>query len=431
MAAQILGNGIYPSPSPPPLDHTDTFISAVDRNWMKASSSASSSSSTLTTPISTIDSPAYGMLEDQALTIGHSPMHWMNNHARYDALSLSEASSIGMRTPDLNQYPLTDASPQLVDAIYAEPNHWMLPSTTPVYSSLAIPTTLSDDPKWATDGPTSGENQMTWWPHQDEEEDDDCLVANSSPFALTSASIPLSQMSRAQLIERVLELEKERATRMMKSGKRFGTDDEEEVETYPCRWVGCHFQAPTLDQLTTHLRDAHIGSGKPAYYCDWLGCPRNKKPFMKRHKMHNHMRTHTGERPFACTVQGCNKRFSRPDSLSTHIKTHSNVRPYICPAPGCGKAYFHSRSLRKHTKSSHSKPRLENEDEDEEGDSSDISKHPVHHLHNRKKRYHPYERKEDDISQSSLLMATADMTVPIYSKVTYVPMKQDNLFPIC
>lgn len=90
------------------------------------------------------------MLEDQALSVGQSSMQWMNNHARYDALSLSEASSIGMRTPDLNQYPLTDASPQLVDAIYTDSNPWMMSSATPVYNSLAIPSTLSDDPKWTT-----------------------------------------------------------------------------------------------------------------------------------------------------------------------------------------------------------------------------------------------------------------------------------------
>jgi hypothetical protein len=67
--------------------------------------------------------------------------------------------------------------------------------------------------------------------------------------------------------------------------------------------------------------------------------------------MQNHMRTHTGERPFECHIDECDKKFSRPDSLNTHIKTHSSIRPYACPIENCGKAYFHSRSLRKHAKS--------------------------------------------------------------------------------
>ncbi|KAI9304551.1 hypothetical protein BJ944DRAFT_163355, partial [Cunninghamella echinulata] len=112
----------------------------------------------------------------------------------------------------------------------------------------------------------------------------------------------------------------------------------------------CDKVTSTLEQLTEHLYRVHVGRGKANYYCGWIGCNRHDKPFTKRHKMHNHLRTHTGERPFVCNATGCHKRFSRPDSLSTHLKTHSNVRPFVCA--DCGKSYFHARSLRKHLKAS-------------------------------------------------------------------------------
>ncbi|KAI9483324.1 MAG: hypothetical protein EXX96DRAFT_499375 [Benjaminiella poitrasii] len=168
-------------------------------------------------------------------------------------------------------------------------------------------------------------------------------------------------LSREELIQRVVELEREKQLSVNKPtgdgpqiaslGLDFQVDGSDEEETHVCRWAGCSFTSLTLDHLTVHIKELHIGSGKATYYCEWTSCPRGNKPFMKRHKMQNHMRTHTGEKPFKCNVEGCDKRFSRLDSLNTHIKTHSNIRPYTCPIKNCSKAYFHSRSLRKHVKS--------------------------------------------------------------------------------
>lgn len=43
---------------------------------------------------------------------------------------------------------------------------------------------------------------------------------------------------------------------------------------------------------------------KSSYQCFWQQCPRNHESFNKRHKMRNHIRTHTGEKPFQCDYKG-------------------------------------------------------------------------------------------------------------------------------
>ncbi|KAJ3254666.1 hypothetical protein HK103_007005 [Boothiomyces macroporosus] len=115
-----------------------------------------------------------------------------------------------------------------------------------------------------------------------------------------------------------------------------------------CSWGTCSMELHTQDLLVQHILQDHVGTGKASYVCEWRGCSRQLKPFTKRHKIQNHVRIHTGERPFACPVADCGKKFSRQDGLNTHIKTHSSVKPYVCSFPPCTKAYFHSRSLRKH-----------------------------------------------------------------------------------
>ncbi|KAK3808966.1 MAG: hypothetical protein J3R72DRAFT_355835, partial [Linnemannia gamsii] len=59
------------------------------------------------------------------------------------------------------------------------------------------------------------------------------------------------------------------------------------------------------------------------YTCEWENCVVKQKPFHKHHQVIRHMRTHTGEKPFVCTIDGCGKKFARSDSLLEHSRKHN------------------------------------------------------------------------------------------------------------
>ncbi|RHZ64494.1 hypothetical protein CDV55_104033, partial [Aspergillus turcosus] len=75
------------------------------------------------------------------------------------------------------------------------------------------------------------------------------------------------------------------------------------------------------------------------------------KSFNRKSDLCRHQRIHTNERPYHCTVKGCNKSFVQRSALTVHFRTHTGERPHLCDFAGCDKAFSDSSSLARHRRS--------------------------------------------------------------------------------
>tara|TARA_X000000368_G_scaffold262012_1_gene207398 strand:- start:906 stop:1142 length:237 start_codon:yes stop_codon:yes gene_type:complete len=59
-------------------------------------------------------------------------------------------------------------------------------------------------------------------------------------------------------------------------------------------------------------------------------------------------KTHTGEKPFPCSHEDCDKAFAKKEHLIKHFCTHTGDKPYKCDVDGCDYAAAQSDSLHEH-----------------------------------------------------------------------------------
>ncbi len=120
------------------------------------------------------------------------------------------------------------------------------------------------------------------------------------------------------------------------------------LQRYICRWPGCAFATAFAGSLESHTY-AHKNI-KP-HACRVVGCSFTSA-WYSACAVH-YKSVHLKHKPWKCDRKDCTKAYVRHATLNEHIRTHTGLRPYACV---CLKTYMTKASLRCHENLHHRAP---------------------------------------------------------------------------
>lgn len=82
--------------------------------------------------------------------------------------------------------------------------------------------------------------------------------------------------------------------------------------------------------MELHKKRVHLNVRN--YKCNICG-----DTFKKSIGLKTHMYRHTGEKPFKCTHEGCEKYFRSTNIRELHMRLHTGEKPYHCTIDGCNR----------------------------------------------------------------------------------------------
>ncbi|KAJ2549963.1 hypothetical protein EV175_004245, partial [Coemansia sp. RSA 1933] len=106
---------------------------------------------------------------------------------------------------------------------------------------------------------------------------------------------------------------------------------------------------PTPPPLSHSASALGLGQSHGAAAMTMASAPQSARPAPMARGNSHHGQTSTSQRKrYLCTV--CQKMFARPSTLSTHMHSHTGEKPYECTWDGCGKRFSVMSNLRRHQK---------------------------------------------------------------------------------